>query len=72
MMRGSSERQTANMLQEVDKGKRRSLVRAAKLAGAGAVITALTQVEPAYATVESIVNFRDRRKSINSTNSAWF
>lgn len=57
--------------QEVNKGRRNLLVRAATLAGTGAVIGAFSSVEPAYAEVKKIADFRDRRGNINSANSTF-
>ena len=57
--------------QEVDKGRRNLLVRAATLAGTGAVIGAFSSVEPAYAAVKKIADFRDRKGNINSANSTF-
>ena len=68
--RGSPERQTVNMPQEVDKGRRRLLAGAATLVGAGVVIGALSRAEPAYAAVKKIADFKDRRNRTSLTHSA--
>lgn len=66
-----SRKPNANMPQEIDTRKRKFLKRTGEAIAAGITIAALSQAEQAYAAVEKLAGFRNRRKPVNSVISPF-